>query len=126
MYNYISKEGRIDSISTLNHANSIISKAIIKAIDRTKNDWLETKDSYNIFIPFYIIHDLSDTGNAIINTQDFLPENYDSFPLTGIMLKPIVIRVGPRISYLKFPFALHKEREKYLLMLRRAKCDFLN
>lgn len=95
----ISKEAKIDSVNTLNSSKSSISMSIIDAIKRTKNDWLNSTESCKIIIPVYILHDSDNSGQLAINCEDLIPANFDIFPIQGILLKPIFIKVGPRISH---------------------------
>lgn len=95
----ISQAGKIDSVNTLNSDRSMISKAVIDAIERTKGDWLKSKESYKIIIPVYILHNLDDSEKLTINGNDLMPINISFLPIKGVLLKPIFIIVGPRIAH---------------------------
>lgn len=95
----VSMTGKIDSVITINNNESVISQAIIDAIKRTKDDWLPGKSAYKIIIPIYITHTSEDTGEVKMNLMDFIPFGSHSYPITGIFLEPIYIKIGPRIAH---------------------------
>lgn len=94
---YVSANGKIDSISTLNSTRDKESEAIIDAIFRTKADWLESREPYKVVIPFYIIHSSNNPNEVIINISDVIPINKAVFPFKGIFLKPVIIHIGPKV-----------------------------
>ena len=85
------KNGEIDSIITINSTKSLFSKTVKEALEKTKDNWNESRKRIPVVIPIYFIHGDIDTTVTIDYFKDFRPDNALPFPVKCIFFNPIMI-----------------------------------
>lgn len=93
--------GKIEKIEFFSDQNTPLTEAISDAIFRTQKGWLKSMRKYTVVIPFYILQNAFHTDQIELLTTNLVPLNRKVFPLRGIIIEPIFINLGPRVSISK-------------------------
>lgn len=95
----ISREGKIDSVSTLGNKDSIFIGFITYVLEKISGNWKEGKESYQIIIPMCFTNDPYFRSGALHLThcREFFSDDQKRLPIRGIFMRPLNFFVSSKI-----------------------------